>query len=73
MSGEYAMLYHGSQAGALNLKTVVMESVTSMKRAGKILFEHLYQFLFHSGCYTGADIIISYFTPSILEWQKETL
>ena len=28
------MLYHGSQAGAFDLKTVVLESVTSMKRAG---------------------------------------
>ena len=28
------MLYHGSQAGAFNLKTVVLESVTAMKRAG---------------------------------------
>lgn len=52
VSGEYAMLYHGSQAGAFDLKTVVLESVTSMKRAG-------------------ADIIISYYTPSILGWLKE--
>ena len=28
------MLYHGSQAGAFDLKTVVLESVTSMRRAG---------------------------------------
>ena len=28
------MLYHGSQAGAFNLKTVVLESITSMRRAG---------------------------------------
>ena len=34
VSGEYAMLYHGSQAGAFDLKTVVMESITSMRRAG---------------------------------------
>ena len=35
VSGEYAMLWHGSKAGAFDLKTVVMESVESMRRAGE--------------------------------------
>ena len=35
VSGEYAMLWHGSKAGAFDLKTVVMESVKSMRRAGE--------------------------------------
>ena len=35
VSGEYAMLYHGSKAGAFDLKTIVMECLTSMRRAGK--------------------------------------
>ena len=35
VSGEYAMLWHGSVAGAFDLKTIVMESVTSMRRAGE--------------------------------------
>ena len=35
VSGEYAMLWHGSVAGAFDLKTIVMESVTLMRRAGK--------------------------------------
>ncbi|XP_045103189.1 delta-aminolevulinic acid dehydratase-like [Portunus trituberculatus] len=52
VSGEYAMLYHGSQAGAFNLRTTLMEVLTSMRRAG-------------------ADVIISYYTPKILEWLKE--
>uniref|UniRef100_A0A1X7UVL1 Delta-aminolevulinic acid dehydratase n=1 Tax=Amphimedon queenslandica TaxID=400682 RepID=A0A1X7UVL1_AMPQE len=34
VSGEYAMLWHGSTAGAFNLKTIVMESIESMRRAG---------------------------------------
>ena len=29
------MLYHGSKAGAFDLKTIVMECLTSMRRAGK--------------------------------------
>ncbi|KAK3894069.1 hypothetical protein Pcinc_002171 [Petrolisthes cinctipes] len=52
VSGEYAMLYHGAQAGALNLKFTLMEVLTSMRRAG-------------------ADVIISYYTPKVLEWIKE--
>ena len=34
VSGEYAMLYHGSKARAFELKKAVMESVSSMRRAG---------------------------------------
>lgn len=52
VSGEYAMLYHGSQAGAFKLKAIVLESVQAMRRAG-------------------ADIIISYYTPHLLQWMKE--
>ena len=37
MSGEFAMLYHGSKAGAFDLKTIVLESVEGMRRAGKFL------------------------------------
>lgn len=52
VSGEYAMLHHASQAGTFDLKTVVMENLTSMRRAG-------------------ADVIITYYTPQILEWLRE--
>ena len=34
MSGEYAMLTHSANAGAFNLKSAVMESLVSMRRAG---------------------------------------
>ena len=34
VSGEYAMLYHGSQAGAFNEKAIVNEVLESMRRAG---------------------------------------
>lgn len=30
------MLYHGSKAGAFDLKTIVLECLTSMRRAGRI-------------------------------------
>ncbi|KZC11499.1 PREDICTED: delta-aminolevulinic acid dehydratase [Dufourea novaeangliae] len=48
VSGEYAMLYHGAQNGAINLKNVLNEVLLSMRRAG-------------------ADCIITYFTPLILD------
>ncbi|KAM7144075.1 delta-aminolevulinic acid dehydratase isoform 2-T5 [Macrochelys suwanniensis] len=34
VSGEFAMLWHGAQAGAFNLKTAVMEVMTGFRRAG---------------------------------------
>ena len=37
VSGEYAMLWHAAQAGALNLRAVVMETLTAMRRAGVLL------------------------------------
>lgn len=35
VSGEYAMLWHGAAAGAFKLQTVLMETLTCMRRAGK--------------------------------------
>lgn len=52
VSGEYAMLWHGAQAGAFDLKVAVLESMTSFRRAG-------------------ADIIITYYVPQLLNWLKE--
>ena len=34
VSGEYAMLWHAAQHGAMDLKTAVMESMTAFRRAG---------------------------------------
>ncbi|XP_069465893.1 delta-aminolevulinic acid dehydratase [Ambystoma mexicanum] len=34
VSGEYAMLWHGAQAGAFDLKVAVLESMTGFRRAG---------------------------------------
>lgn len=35
VSGEFAMLWHGAQAGAFDLKAAVLEAMTSFRRAGK--------------------------------------
>lgn len=51
VSGEYSMLLHGAKAGAFELKSVLKEVLTSMRRAG-------------------ADCIITYFVPTLLEWYK---
>ncbi|XP_028394740.1 delta-aminolevulinic acid dehydratase-like [Dendronephthya gigantea] len=52
VSGEYAMLYHASQAGAFKLKDSVLETLQCMRRAG-------------------ADLIITYFVPHLLDWLAE--
>ena len=36
VSGEYAMLYHGAKAGAFDLRRILIETLTSMRRAGRI-------------------------------------
>lgn len=48
VSGEYAMLLHGANNGAINLESVLLEILLSMRRAG-------------------ADCIITYFTPMLLD------
>jgi len=48
VSGEYAMMYHGAQAGAFNLDAMIMETLVCMRRAG-------------------VDVVITYFTPRILQ------
>ena len=42
------MLYHGSKAGAFDLKTIVLETVEGMRRAGKLLVTALSQLLMTS-------------------------
>jgi len=49
VSGEYAMMWHGAQNGAFDLKDIVLETCRSMNRAG-------------------ASIIITYYTPRLLDW-----
>lgn len=49
VSGEFAMIYHATKAGAIDFKTTLNEILLSLRRAG-------------------ADVIISYFTPTILDW-----
>nr|XP_020664846.1 delta-aminolevulinic acid dehydratase [Pogona vitticeps] len=51
VSGEFAMLWHGAQAGAFDLKAVVLEAMAGFRRAG-------------------ADIIITYYVPQLLQWLK---
>lgn len=52
VSGEYAMLWHGAQNGAFELKATLMETLKSMRRAG-------------------GDVIITYYTPMLLDMFAE--
>ncbi|KAF8621862.1 hypothetical protein AX15_007451 [Amanita polypyramis BW_CC] len=49
VSGEFAMIHAGAAAGVYDLRTMVMEMLESMVRAG-------------------ATVILTYFTPDLLEW-----
>lgn len=43
VSGEFAMMWHGAQAGAFDLRAAVMEAMTAFRRAGmtqKKYFSH---------------------------------
>lgn len=77
VSGEYAMLWHGAANGAINLNATLMETIKSMRRAGKsklwfsnnvshsrILHMRQIEFLF---IFTGGDVIITYYTPLLLD------
>ena len=35
VSGEFAMMWHGAQAGAFDLRDAVMEAMTALRRAGE--------------------------------------
>ena len=52
VSGEYAVLYHGAKAGAVDLRRAVMESIIGIRRAG-------------------ADLVITYYTPQVLQWLDD--
>lgn len=41
VSGEYAMIHHGAQRGAFDLKSILEEVLTSMRRAGKDILINL--------------------------------
>ena len=54
VSGEYAMLWHGAQAGSFELKRVLMETLISMRRAGEI-FETSYS---KGSIYKGRSLLV---------------
>jgi porphobilinogen synthase len=49
VSGEFAMIHAGAAAGVYDLRTMVIETLESMVRAG-------------------VTVILTYFTPELLEW-----
>lgn len=45
VSGEYSMLYYAAQAGVVQLKEGLLEILRSMRRAGKIFYLLITDFL----------------------------
>ena len=70
VSGEFAMIYAGAEAGVYDLRAMAFESCESMLRAG------LSYSVLLGGAYTerkppGAKLILTYFTPQFLDWLDE--
>jgi porphobilinogen synthase len=73
VSGEYAMIYAGAEAGVYDLRTMAFEACESMLRAGK---SHIPPPRAPSFCsllplFPGATIILTYFTPQFLDWLDQ--
>jgi len=66
VSGEYAMVVAGANAGIYDLKAMAFETTESMVRAGM----SRYCFFYMSNRWSGATVILSYFTPQFLEWLE---
>jgi len=66
VSGEYAMVVAGANAGIYDLKAMAFETTESMVRAGM----SCYCFCYESYGLSGATVILSYFTPQFLEWLE---
>lgn len=54
VSGEFAMIHAGANAGVYDLKTMAIESMDGFLRAG-------------------CTLILTYFTPQLLDWLDEPL
>ncbi|KDQ57816.1 hypothetical protein JAAARDRAFT_194086 [Jaapia argillacea MUCL 33604] len=79
VSGEYAMVCAGADAGVYELKTLAFETVESMVRADPPFFVHLVytptlqlllSFAHANVELTGATLILTYFTPQFLDWLE---
>lgn len=66
VSGEFAMIHAGAQAGVYDLKAMAFETTDSMVRAGGCR-RHPLTFVLLM-VVIGATLILSYFTPDFLNW-----
>ena len=66
VSGEFAMVHAGANAGVYDLRTMAFETVDSMVRAGMSAI--LLGLSRHSAILVGATLILTYFTPEFLDW-----
>lgn len=80
VSGEYAMLWHAAAAGALDLKLVMgLAWQSRFKFPFSLLNTHQHLFDCREGVMetmtafrrAGADIVITYYTPRLLQWLRE--
>ena len=69
VSGEFAMIHAGANAGVYDLRQMAFETTESMVRAGTSStgFDRIWLCL----RVTGATVILSYFTPQFLDWLDD--
>lgn len=72
------MLYHAATAGVFDLQAAVMESLISFRRSGNNFLEKVFAvkysiLIYFLHTFTGADCIITYYTPKILKWLDKSL
>jgi len=70
VSGEYAMIVAGAEAGVYDLRTMAFESTQAFLRAGWYLVTQV-PIQFDQSGPTGCTLILTYFTPKFLDWLDE--
>ncbi|KAG5461328.1 MAG: putative porphobilinogen synthase [Olpidium bornovanus] len=86
VSGECAALYHAAKAGVYDLKAAVLETLAGFQRAGTKACRDLFMSavacfaaspcavqtsdVFNPVRETGANIVVTYFTPELLDWLE---
>lgn len=71
VSGEYAMVVAGANAGVYDLKTMAFETMEGFTRAGQSVQSNSRELSLSMLDLPGCTLILTYFTPQFLDWLNE--